>query len=70
MHRVPYRTFLKWNAAGGIVFSSTVVLLGYGFANSLAVLEKYLRYWAIFFLAVAIAVILVLKKRLEKFFEG
>jgi membrane protein DedA with SNARE-associated domain len=69
MHRVPYRTFLKWNAAGGIVFSSTVVLLGYGFANSLTTLEKYLRYWAIFFLAAVICVILFLKMKLERFLE-
>ena len=69
MHRVPYRTFLKWNAAGGIIFSTVVVLLGYQFASSLSVLEKYLRYWAIFFLIAAIAVILILKKKLEKFIE-
>jgi membrane protein DedA with SNARE-associated domain len=69
MHRVPYRTFLKWNAAGGIVFSTTVVLLGYGFANSLTTLEKYLRYWAIFFLAAVICVIFFLKKKLEHFLE-
>jgi membrane-associated protein len=65
MHRVPYRTFLKWNAAGGIVFSTAVVLLGYGFANSLTTLEKYLRYWAIAFLAIIVFVIIYLKRRLE-----
>jgi membrane protein DedA with SNARE-associated domain len=65
MNRVPYRTFIKWNAAGGIVFSSIVVLLGYEFANSLAVLEKYLRYWAIVFLVVVVGVIIVLKRKLE-----
>ena len=69
MNRVPYRIFLKWNAAGGIVFSSIVVLLGYEFANSLQTLEKYLRYWAFFFLAVVIAVVLVLKRKLEKMLE-
>lgn len=69
MNKVPYRTFIKWNAAGGIVFSTTVVLLGYEFANSLATLEKYLRYWAIFFLAVVVAVILFLKRRLEHLLE-
>lgn len=69
MHNVPYRTFLKWNAAGGIVFSTAVIVLGYEFANSLEVLEKYLRYWAIFFLIVIISVILVLKRKLEKMIE-
>ena len=70
MHRVPYRTFLKWNAAGGIVFSTIVIVLGYEFANSLTVLEKYLKYWAIFFLLFAISVILVLKKKFEKMIES
>jgi membrane protein DedA with SNARE-associated domain len=69
MNRVPYRTFLKWNAAGGILFSTIVVLLGYEFANSLATLEKYLRYWAIFFLIVVIAAIMILKRKLEKLLE-
>ena len=69
MHKVPYRTFLKWNAAGGIVFSTAVIVLGYEFANSLQVLEKYLKYWAIFFLIVVISVVLVLKNKLEKMIE-
>lgn len=69
MNKVPYRTFIKWNAAGGIVFSSAVVLLGYEFANSLATLEKYLRYWAIFFLAVVAVVIVILKRKLEHLLE-
>jgi len=69
MNKVPYRTFIKWNAAGGIVFSTIVVLLGYQFARSLATLEKYLRYWAIFFLAVVIIVIAILKRKLEHLLE-
>jgi membrane protein DedA with SNARE-associated domain len=69
MNKVPYRIFIKWNAAGGIVFSAVVVLLGYEFANSLATLEKYLRYWAIFFLAAVVVVILILKRKLEHLLE-
>ena len=69
MNQVPYRIFIKWNAAGGIVFSTVVVLLGYEFANSLATLEKYLRYWAIFFLAVVAIVIVILKRKLEHLLE-
>ena len=69
MNKVPYRTFIKWNAAGGVVFSSAVVLLGYEFASSLATLEKYLRYWAIFFLAVVAVVIVILKRKLEHLLE-
>ena len=69
INKVPYRTFLKWNAAGGIFFSSIVIVLGYEFANSLHVLEKYLKYWAIFFLIVVITVVIILKKKLEKMIE-
>lgn len=69
MNRVPYRTFIKWNAAGGIVFSTIVVFLGYQFANSLATLEKYLQYWAIFFLAIVVTAIMILKRKLEHLLE-
>ena len=69
MNKVPYRLFIKWNAAGGIVFSTIVVLLGFEFANSLATLEKYLRYWAFFFLAVVAVVIVLLKRKLEHLLE-
>ena len=69
MNKVPYHIFIKWNAAGGIVFSTVVVLLGYEFANSLATLEKYLRYWAIFFLAAVAVVIVILKRKLEHLLE-
>ena len=66
MHQVPYRTFLKWNAAGGIVFSTVVVSLGYQFASSLASLEKYLKYWAIAFLVLVFTAIFFIKKNLEE----
>jgi membrane protein DedA with SNARE-associated domain len=66
MHRVPYLTFLKWNAAGGVVFSTVVVTLGYEFASSLATLEKYFKYWAFAFLAVVIVVVIAIKKNCEK----
>jgi membrane-associated protein len=69
MNKVPYRQFIQWNAAGGIVFSTIVVLLGYQFASSLATLEKYLRYWAIFFLAAIAIVIIILKRKLEHLLE-
>ena len=69
MNRVPYWTFLKWNAAGGIVFSTIVVLLGYEFSNQLAKLESVLKYWAIGFLIVVVIVILFLKRKLESLIE-
>jgi len=66
MHNVPYRTFLKWNAAGGIVFSTIIVTLGYQFANSLSVLEKYLKYWAIGFLILVVILVVIIKRNLEE----
>ena len=70
MHKVPYRTFLKWNAAGGFLFSTIIVLLGYEFASTLPQLEKYLRYWAIFALLVAVTVVILVKRKVEKSFEN
>ena len=66
MHNVPYKTFLKWNAAGGIVFSTIIVTLGYQFANSLSVLEKYLKYWAIGFLTLVVILVVMIKRNLEE----
>ena len=70
LNKVPYRTFLKWNAAGGIIFSTVVVSLGYIFASNLDKLEKTLRYWAIAFLAFAITLIIVIKRNLERKLEA
>jgi len=70
MNKVPYRVFLKWNAAGGIVFSSAVVILGFEFADQLAKLEHALKYWAIAFLTIVVIVIFFLKHKLEKIIES
>ena len=69
LNKVPYKTFLKWNAAGGITFSSVVVSLGYLFASNLDKLEKALKYWAIGFLIIVIAFILILKRKIERKLE-
>ena len=69
MNQVPYRTFLKWNVAGAIVFSTIVVLLGYEFAQQLVTLERYLRYWAVVALVIFVAVIAILKRKLEHLLE-
>jgi membrane-associated protein len=66
MHNVPYKTFLKWNAAGGVVFSTIIVTLGYQFANSLSALEKYLKYWAIGFLTLVVILVVMIKRNLEE----
>ncbi len=70
MNKVPYRVFIKWNAAGGIVFCSIVILLGYGFASNLDKLERALKFWAFGFLAIVVTLIFVIKRRLERKIEA
>lgn len=65
MHKVPYPTFLKWNASGGFVFGTVVVTLGYQFANHLSTIESVLRYWSIAFLLAVIVAVTFLKRSLE-----
>ena len=45
MSGMRYRTFLTWNAAGGILWGGGCVLLGYAFASALHKVEQYLT-WA------------------------
>ena len=45
MSGLTYRSFALWNIVGGVLWGSTVVLLGYFFAHSLASLESGLKYW-------------------------
>lgn len=54
--RMPYLTFLPWNAAGGTLWGGGCVLLGYGFARSLSTVERYLQVSG----GVVVAVILVI----------
>lgn len=70
MHHVPYRTFIKWNAAGGTIFTSIVILLGYEFSTQLSKIEQALRYWGIGFIIVAVFVFIHLKRKLEKIIES
>jgi len=41
MARMRYRTFLIWNAVGGVLWAGACVWLGYAFAASLHKIEKY-----------------------------
>lgn len=66
MHRVPYFSFLKWNAAGGAIFSGAVVLLAYYFANYIHTVETYLKFWGVFVILALISAIILLKKKFEK----
>ena len=45
MSGMRYRTFLLWNASGGIIWGGGCVLLGWAFASALDTLETYLT-WA------------------------
>ncbi len=45
MSGMRYRTFLLWNATGGIIWGGGCVLLGWAFASALDTLEAYLT-WA------------------------
>lgn len=70
MNKVPYWTFLKWNAAGGIVFSTIIVLLGYEFSDKLAKVEHALKYWAIGFLTMVVIVFIYIKRKVEGMIEA
>jgi membrane-associated protein len=64
MARMPYyRTFLPWNAAGGILWGAGCVLLGYAFAASLDTVEKYLTWGPVPILVLVVAVLVGLEIR-------
>jgi membrane protein DedA with SNARE-associated domain len=54
MSHLPYRTFLVWNAAGGVLWGTACVLLGYAFSQSLDVLGRYLGYTSSIVLALVV----------------
>lgn len=58
-----YRTFLAWNAAGGLIWGSGCVLLGYAFASALNVVGQTLTWAPLALLALAILVYLLLHLR-------
>jgi membrane protein DedA with SNARE-associated domain len=69
MARMRYRTFLVWNAVGGVIWAGACVWLGYAFAASLHKIEKYAT-WAPIPVVVLVAGTLVFldirKKRRER----
>lgn len=66
MHKVPYRTFLKFNFAGAVIFTSTIVGLSYYFSSQIHRLESALKVWSILFLSLALIIILLIKRQVEK----
>lgn len=56
MSKMRYRTFLPWNAAGGMIWGTACVLLGYYFAFALDKVERYLT-WGPIVVIVALIVV-------------
>ena len=63
MSRMPYRRFLVWNAAGGIVWGAGVTGLGYLAGRSSALVEKSLGAVSMTILAVFVLGLLVAHRR-------
>jgi membrane-associated protein len=62
--RMPYPKFLAWNAAGGITWGATVVLLGYAAGASYARVEKtFGRDAAVVVLAIVIVAVVIWRIR-------
>ena len=69
--KMPYRMFLPFNAAGGIVWGTVVVLVGYLAANSYAQVERAIgRDSALIALAVVLALVVVWRVRRRKAVKG
>jgi membrane protein DedA with SNARE-associated domain len=69
MSGMRYRTFLLWNAVGGLIWAPSCVLLGYAFSKSLSKVGQTLTWAPLVILAVGIAVYVALhlrKRRIEK----
>ena len=63
--KLPYRRFLPWNAAGGIVWGGGFTLLGYLAGASYTKLESYASIfsWVVLGVVVLIVVLFVLRRR-------
>ena len=55
MSGMHYPTFLLWNAAGGLLWGTGCVLLGYAFASALSTVGRYLTWAPLAILAAVIA---------------
>jgi membrane-associated protein len=65
MSGMRYKTFLAWNATGGLIWAPGCVLLGYAFSSSLDVIGRTLTWAPLIVLALVVAgyVFLHLRKR-------
>ncbi|MDT4911565.1 MAG: rane-associated protein [Pseudonocardiales bacterium] len=63
MSGMRYRTFLLWNAVGGIVWAPGCVLLGYAFASALNVVGQTLTWAPLAIVALFVAIYLIIHFR-------
>ena len=66
MSGMHYPTFLRWNAAGGLLWGAGCVFLGYAFASALNTVSKYLTWLPIALLVLVAAGYLALHLRKRK----
>jgi len=66
MSGMRYRTFLTWNAVGGLIWAPGCVALGYGFASALDVVGETLTWAPLALLALVVAVMIVLHRRRKR----
>lgn len=65
MSGMRYRTFLAWNAAGGLIWAPGCVLLGYAFSKSLGVVGETLT-WAPLAIVALIVVVAVVRHQRKR----
>lgn len=63
MSGMRYRTFLLWNAIGGLIWAPACVLLGYAFSTSLSAVGKTLTWAPLAILGIGIAAYIALHLR-------
>jgi membrane protein DedA with SNARE-associated domain len=63
MSGMRYRTFLVWNAVGGILWGGGCIILGWGFASALHRIEQYLTWAPLIVLALVVVVAVLLHVR-------
>jgi undecaprenyl-diphosphatase len=66
MARLPYRTFLVWNVAGGVLWAAAMTLAGFGAGHAYKQLEHYLGIWAFVLLALIVAGLVIRHFRVER----
>jgi membrane protein DedA with SNARE-associated domain len=66
MSGMRYRTFLAWNAAGGVIWAPGCVLLGYAFSRSLSFIGQTLTWAPLAIFAIVVIVLILLHLRRKR----